>query len=166
MKSISPLMLIVCILINLAGSRLAGFFLPDKLYFSFSSFLFDTRDLDKPTAILAKLAVPFLISMALTGALFLLRRFQSGVQKGETWANRTLEDQAVVTLTFGAAFTAVLMAWPYILLWDMLIDPKLAPQRLTFLVAYAAYFTATGFFAMAGADPCRCPCAARSANWS
>ncbi|MGQ0564039.1 MAG: hypothetical protein ACT4OK_03075 [Gemmobacter sp.] len=152
MVSISPLLFCVGLLTNLFAVRFAGYFLPDRMYFSFSAFLFDTRDLDKPTAIAAKLAVPFLVSLVLTLVLFRIRKMQQSVAGPGQWAEVVLDSQVAITLTFSATFCAVLMAWPYILLWDMLIDPALAPERLTFLFAYTAYFVATGFFAMAGAN--------------
>lgn len=152
MVSMSPLLFAVGLICNLFAVRFAGYFLPDRMYFSFSAFLFDTRDLDKPTAIAAKLMVPFLVSLLLTAVLFRIRRMQQSVAGPGQWAEVVVESQAAISLTFAAAFCAILMAWPYILLWDLLIDPAVASERLTFLVAYVAYFLATGFFAMAGAN--------------
>lgn len=152
MKSIDPLLFISAIIVNFVAVRLGSYFLPDRLYFSFSAFLFETRDLDKPLAIAAKLFLPFAVSFGLCVLLFWVRKIQTGLTSEPLWAVRVVEEQAVITLSFAAAFLALLMAWPYIILWDVLIAPELQVYRLVFLLAYAAYIFAVGSFAMAGAN--------------
>ena len=66
-----------------------------------------------------------------------------------------INDQASITLAYGAAFAAFLFAWPYILLWDILIDPTLAPYRALFLLAYIGYAVGFAFFALSGAETAR-----------
>lgn len=161
MKSINPILLLFALLINLFAMRFGSFFLPDKMYFSFSSFLFDTRDLDKPTAIAFKLLVPFLVSFATMLGLIWFGRLQERTF-GPGWIGKLLSDQAVLTLGAAAFAAVLLMAWPYILLWDILVAPELGSQRMIFLVAYVAYFIATTLFAVAGANTAAAVTASRA----
>lgn len=126
--------------------RMGSFFLPDRLYFSFSAFLFDTRDLEKTTAVAFKLLVPYLVSALLMAAALGWER----LRRPEPTQRMRLEGPA--TLAFAACFAAVLMAWPYILLWDLLIAPELSGRRIPFLLAYMFYFAATALVALAGAN--------------
>ncbi len=156
MKSVDPFALVLALLVNFAAIRLGSYLLPDAFYFSFSAFLFDNRDLVKPVALAIKLATPFLTAFALTAAVMALLR----VQRDFILPGRTprldlaalARDQLPLTLAFAAFFAALLMAWPYILLWDLLIDPSLVRYRLIYLVAYFAYFTGYALFALAGAN--------------
>lgn len=151
MRSINPGLLLFALFVNLFAIRLGSLFLPDKMYFSFSSFLFDTRDLDKPLAIAFKMLVPFLAAFVMMLGLIWIARLQERTL-GPGWITAVVADQAVLTLGSAAFASVLLMAWPYILLWDMLVAPELGSQRLTFLVAYVSYFVATGLFAVAGAN--------------
>lgn len=152
MRSINPSLLVISILINLTAMRLGSFFLPDRMYFSFSSFLFETRDLNRPAAIIAKLLVPFFVAFCITLLLIYLRKLQQASFGPDKWAEIVLKDQVVITLSFATFFSVFLMAWPYILLWDMLISSELVIHRMTFLVAYIAYFFAASLFAAAGTN--------------
>ncbi|PJN96563.1 hypothetical protein CNY89_01795 [Amaricoccus sp. HAR-UPW-R2A-40] len=157
MRSLHPSLFLLALLLNVAVIRLGSYLLPDRLYFSFSSFLFDNRDLVKPLALSIKLLTPFVAAFALTGVVMLLARGQSAAGAGKPGADlqAILTDQLPITLAYAAFFAALLMAWPYILLWDLLIDPAFARYRLLFLLAYFAYFTAYAFFALAGANTAR-----------
>ncbi|MFM7333667.1 MAG: hypothetical protein ACKO2N_18610 [Tabrizicola sp.] len=146
MPSLHPLFLIAALLAHLVAMRMGSFFLPDRLYFSFSAFLFDTRDLEKTTAVAFKLLVPYLVSALLMAAALGWER----LRRPEPTQRMRLEGPA--TLAFAACFAAVLMAWPYILLWDLLIAPELSGRRIPFLLAYMFYFAATALVALAGAN--------------
>lgn len=152
MISIQPALFVFAVIANLVMIRVSGIVLPDRLYFSFSAFLFDNRDLVKPLALLAKLLVPFLTAFGILALLIGLRRGRQGLDDAAPRLTGIIEDQASVTLAFAAFSAALLMAWPYILLWDLLIDPVLARQRLLFLIAYLAYFVGYAYFALAGAN--------------
>jgi hypothetical protein len=52
-----------------------------------------------------------------------------------------------MTVTAAGFLTAFLLAWPYILLWDVLIDTSLRDYRLVFLIAYALYFVSFAYVA-------------------
>lgn len=153
--SISPTLLVLAILANLAVVRLNGILLPDSLYFSFSAFLFDNRDLDRPLALAAKLAMPFLVAFAAIAAIHALRNARQKATGHPGPFDRLLEEQANATLVAAAFATAFLLAWPYILLWDLLIDPEYHRYRLLYTLAYMAYFIGYGYFALAGANTAR-----------
>ncbi len=159
MRSLHPSLFILALLVNVAVIRLGSYLLPDQLYFSFSAFLFDNRDLVKPLALAIKLMMPFVAAFGLTALVMALARAQAaaGAGAGSPEANlgAIVEHQLAITLAYAAFFAALLMAWPYILLWDLLIDPAFARFRLLFLVAYFAYFVAYAFFALAGANTAR-----------
>jgi hypothetical protein len=146
MPSLHPLFLVLALFGNLIAMRLGSFFLPDRLYFSFSAFLFDSRDLEKTTAVAFKLLVPYVVSALLMLAALWWERVRT-----VTPADR-LRREGPATLAFAACFAAVLMAWPYILLWDLLIAPELSGRRIPFLLAYMFYFAATTLVALAGAN--------------
>jgi hypothetical protein len=146
MPSIHPLFLIVALLTYLTAMRMGSLFLPDRLYFSFSAFLFDTRDLEKTSAVAFKLLVPYATSCLLMAAALGWERVRPGAQP------QRLRSEGPVTLAFAACFAAILMAWPYILLWDLLIAPELSGRRIPFLLAYMFYFAATALVALAGAN--------------
>jgi hypothetical protein len=152
MQSINPVMFVATLLANLAAIRMQAFILPDSLYFSFSAFLFDNRELDKPMAIAVKLGIPATVSFV---SVYLIANAQKARLKalGDAGGlDRVLADQAAITLAFAAFAAAFLLAWPYILLWDILVDPLLHRHRILFLLAYLAYFTGYAYFAVAGAN--------------
>lgn len=152
MRSINPTLLVMAMVANFLVIRVAGLFLPDQYYFSFSSFLFDTRDLNKPVALFFKLLVPFLAAFGLCAVLILMRRMRAGLRYQVRVFDDLLKEQAPITLCFAGTLVTLLMAWPYILLWDVLIDPRLQPHRLLFLTAYLAYIISVSLFALAGAN--------------
>lgn len=151
-QSVSPFLFAIGFLANLAATRFAGFFFPDEIYFSFSAFLFDTRDINKPLALAGKLMVPFVVSFVLVFCMNGFVRARQVVDDRPSPVAAMLANQAALSFATAGFATAFLLAWPYILLWDMLIDPSLAQYRLPFLLAYFAYFVATGYFSLAGAN--------------
>lgn len=155
MRSIHPVLLVMGILLFLLVNRVYAIILPDRFYFSFSAFLLDNRDLAKLPALVVRLSQPFLVSFVAMLALRRLASVQSSALGRAGSFDRLSTDQAALTLAFAAGFTALLLAWPYILLWDILIDPALAPYRVLYLVAYLAYVVGVGFFALSGAETAR-----------
>lgn len=152
MQSIHPSLFVATVLLNLLMIRLGALLLPDSLYFSFSAFLFDNRDLVDPIALLVKLLFPFLVAGLVALALVWLQRRQAEIGSSTDRLERILSDQLPITAAFAAFAAALLMAWPYILLWDILIDPALGRHRLIFLLAYLAYFIGYACFGLAGAN--------------
>jgi hypothetical protein len=152
MQSINPALLAIAAFVNFFTIRISGLFLPDQYYFSFSAFLFDTRDLDKPIAITIKLMMPFVVAFLIAISVLMLRKARNDHEFSVDRIDAMLETQLSLTLAFSAMFVSVLMAWPNILLWDILVMAELQPYRLLFLAAYFAYFVSVFYFAMAGAN--------------
>jgi hypothetical protein len=138
--------------VNLISIKMANYLLPNRLYFTFSSFLFDERSILKLNAIIIKLALPFLVAFVATAVLYWVRNARRSLVGESRVIDQIMREQLTMTVSFAAFLTAFLLAWPYILLWDLLIDPKIASQRLIFLFAYFAYFVGYAFFARAGAE--------------
>ena len=152
MKSINPLIFLIATLINLLIIKIAAYLLPDRMYFSFSSFLFDDRSILKLQAVALKLALPLVTAFALAAVVRWARNTQVQLFSEAPALNHTIQEQLEITLMSAAFLSALLLAWPYILLWDLLIDPRIATQRLLFLLAYLIYFVGYAYFARAGVE--------------
>lgn len=153
--SISPTFFVLALLAQLGAIKLQSVLLPDRLYFSFSAFLFDNRDLDSPLALAARLAVPFCVAFAAYWALTRLHRAREMATGDPGPFARLDTEQANATLAASGFAAAFLLAWPYILLWDLLIDPAFHRFQLLYLLAYMAYFVGFAFFALAGVNTAR-----------
>lgn len=149
-KSVNVVLLAVGIAWFLVLVKVTGYFLPGRLYFSFTSFLFEEGELDKLGALAVKLVVPFAGAFALAYPF----RWIAAHVPVETQPLRALrsvvDEQLELTVSTAAFFSAFLLAWPYIILWNVLINPELHEQRLVFLVAYVAYFYAYAYLARSG----------------
>lgn len=150
--SINPHLLIFGMLINFLLIRLAAFFLPDEFYFSFTAFLFDNETLVRPVALAGKLAIPTIAAFVVVAFLAYRRSLERGILGRKSRVQEVLSEQAALSMAYAALLVAVIMAWPYVILWDLLIDPIYAQHRLVYLLAYIAYFIAAAFFALAGAN--------------
>ena len=155
MKSIHPLLFVICVFLFLLMTKIASLLLPQTYYFSFSAFLFDNRELEKLPALAAKLAQPFFLAFCVIFVLARLSRSSRQLFGSTGNLSEIISDQASITLSFAAALSALLLAWPYILLWDILIDPVLAPYRALYLLSYIAYVVGFSFFALSGAETAR-----------
>jgi len=164
MKSIHPHLFLVATFLNLAAIKTAALLLPDRFYFTFSSFLFDERSVLRLQSLVIKFALPFVVAFALAALIYQARIAQTALRGSAAMLDRLVDEQLDLTLTYAAFLSALLMAWPYILMWDLLIDPALAPQRLLFLIAYFIYFAGYALFARAGAEAAEAVMT-RSAEW-
>lgn len=154
MTSINPRLFVFSLIAFLVATRLYALVTPSGLYFTFSAFIFNNRDLDKAIALILKLLVPFLVGALLVWALYRADRVQAGLNRDRT-IRAMVMDQATASISMAGAMTALLMAWPYILLWDILIDPTLAQYRFVYTFAYFLYIFAYGLFALSGAETAR-----------
>lgn len=152
MRSLNPWLLTFTFLVFLLLGRFVSVLVPNQYYFSFSAFLLDNRDLNKPLALFVKLAQPF--GIGFLGVLLIgkLARIQAIALGHPGSLTTVLDEQAPLTFAFSAGLVALLLAWPFILLWDILIDPMLAPYRAIYLLSYLAYAFAYFFFALSGAQ--------------
>ena len=130
--------------------KFANFFMPGRYYFTFTSFLLEDGRTDSFWALTIKLALPFIFSLLLATFLNWIYKFTPATSSQKSGFQVLLQDQLSSTLSAGAALAALLLAWPYILLWDILIDPIHYDQRLVFYVSYLAYVVAYYLLARAG----------------
>jgi hypothetical protein len=130
--------------------KLVSFLTPYKLYFSFSSFLYNQTGALRWQSLALKLALPALFAFVF---YVLAYRFLESQQRYGRPADRVLafvSDALEPSLKMGALFAAILLAWPFLVYWDILIEPTLRDRRFMFVVAYLLYFAAYYFFAGLG----------------
>ena len=151
-NSLSLGYLVLSTAVYLSIIKLVGFLLPGRYYFSFTSFLFENRQFGDMAAAYIKLAIPLVVAFGLSFSQLWLREYAPATVSGRPRFRGLTEQQVSPTLAAGAALAAFLLAWPYILLWDLLIDPKLNNYRLVFYFSYLAYVVAYYFTAKAGAE--------------
>ncbi len=152
-SSIHPTLFVCATLLNLSVIKVAGYLLPDQAYFTFSAFLFDERPVLRAGALILKLLPPVVVAFFVTLAFHRLLSAQRAMGRpGGVFESIIAARQLSTTLTASAFLSALLMAWPYILMWDMLIDPIMASHRLTFLLAYFIYFAGYAWFARTGVE--------------
>jgi hypothetical protein len=152
MKSIHPALFVVSVLLNFLAIKLAAQLLPGRFYFTFSAFLFDGESVFRLEALVLKLALPLATAAAIMASLARARATRLALTGEARAIEALLADQAKVTLVYAAFLAAFLMAWPYILLWDALIDPTLASWRMLYLLSYAVYLVGYAFMARAGVE--------------
>ena len=150
MNSINFWLLIFSTATFLFFVKLVNLLIPGRHYFSFTHFLLEHTQADRHWDLIIKLALPLLFSLLLSITIFWIH-----AQAGETASYKSrfhhlLKYQLCPTLSTAAALTALLLAWPYILLWDILVDPRHNEQRLLFYLSYLAYVVAYYFLAKAG----------------
>lgn len=130
-------------------SRMASYLTPFKLYFSFQSFLYVSDDRLKWTSLGVKLIVPAFVGFILFYLPFqwLLHRHRSD---GASRLAEYLRDQSDLTARCSGFFAALLMAWPFIVYWDLMVPPNLHQHRIAFYFIYFLYFVSYAYFASLG----------------
>ena len=63
---------------------------------------------------------------------------------------RYLHLQADLSARFCAFFVALLMAWPFIIYWDLMVPPNINQYKTAFLFIYFLYFVSYSYFASLG----------------
>src|SRR6185437_4496132 len=112
-------------------TRVASYLTPFKLYFSFQSFLFATDDRLKWTSLGIKLAIPAVVAFCLFYLPF--RWINLADDRGaDRPVARYLAFQAELSAKAAAFFGALLMAWPFIVYWDLMVPPNLNEHRIAF----------------------------------
>jgi len=133
-----------------ALSKVASYLTPYKLYFSFSSFMYDDRASFKWEGLGIKLLVPCAIGFFLFYLPFRWMIWTRGSSVNYRLISRYLLKQARLTALASGFFAALLMAWPFIAYWDILQRPDLVSYRLPFLCVYFLYFVSYAYFAGLG----------------
>jgi len=132
-------------------TKLSDYLTPYKLYFSFSSFFFDdtTRATHRWEALGIKLLIPFVVGFSIFYILVhIYVHFDKNGLSPPTLAYIT--EQAEITTRYSGFFSALLMAWPFLVYWDIMIRPDLANYRWGYLIVYILYALSYGYFCMLG----------------
>lgn len=153
MRSINIITFSFSIIAILFAIKVSNFFLPDRYYFSFSSFLYGSSEVVKIFPLIIKLIVPFSCAFAICLSIRFYHKKLSLLGRSKS-ISLDIENQLEISVSAAGFFTALLLAWPYILLWDVLIDVQLNAFRLIFLFSYLIYFFAFFYSARAGAQVC------------
>jgi hypothetical protein len=147
--------------VNLAGfvggvfatvflTKAASYLTPYKLYFSFSSFLYGTRSIFRWEALTIKLLIPVIVGFLLfVGPFYWMLATQGSAFSVRTFY-RYLAQQSDLTARSVGFFAALLMAWPFIVYWDILMEPTMIGFRFPFLCVYLLYFVSYAYFAGLG----------------
>lgn len=130
-------------------TRAASYLTPFKLYFSFQSFLFASDDRLKWTSLGIKLAIPAVVGFCLFYLPF--RWINLTDDRGANRAAaRYVAFQAELSAKAAAFFGALLMAWPFIVYWDLMVPPNLNQHRVAFYFIYLLYLISYAYFASFG----------------
>jgi hypothetical protein len=143
------------ILAVVALTRLASYLTPYKLYFSFSSFLYSDRSLFRGEALAIKLMIP-----VVTGFLLFYLPFQwmvatRGSRVSYVALYRYLSRDSELSARTVGFLSALLLAWPFIVFWDVLMQPNMQDLRLAFVFVYFLYFVSYSYFAGLGVSLAR-----------
>ena len=160
-RSINQYAFAVSMLATVLLTKLASYLTPYKLYFSFSSFLFSTRSLFRWEALAIKLLLPCAVGFL---AFYVPCRWMmiSGGGRSGYWSiYRYLAQQSETTARAAGFFSALLLAWPYIIYWDVLMDPTLQHLQFPFMCVYLLYFASYAYFAGLGIEIARLTLRAR-----
>jgi hypothetical protein len=145
-----------CGVLGIVGlTKIASYLTPYKLYFSFSSFLYSDRSIFHGEALILKLTIP-----VLTGFLLFYLPFQWMVLTQGSRVNyhvlyRYLSRESELTARTVGFFASVLLAWPFIVYWDVLMQPDMQGLRFAFMFVYFLYFVSFSYFAGLGVSLAR-----------
>lgn len=128
-------------------TKLASYLTPYKLYFSFTSMLFDDRAAFKWEALAIKLLIPCATGFLLYYLPYRWMVWTRGSNVNYRRLFRYLMKEARLTAIVAGFFAALLSAWPFIVYWDILQRPDLISLRLPFLFVYLLYFASNAYFA-------------------
>lgn len=151
--SVNPEAFAIGIFLIVTLSKLASYLTPYKMYFSFSAFMFSGGE-QRWHGLAIKLLIPSIAGYLLYAVPFrwlAMTRSNSGLRE----VYRYLAREAATTARLAGFFSALLMAWPFLAFWDVLMEPSLQHLRLQFLVVYFLYFVAYAYFADLGVSLAR-----------
>jgi len=131
-------------------TKAASFLTPYKLYFTFSSFLYGDTNVFRWESLVIKLVIPVLIGFLLYYLPFHWMRITRGSNVSHRTLYRYLSRQSQLTAKMTGFFGALLMAWPIIVYWDIVVSPDRIGLKLPFLFAYILYFIGYAYFADLG----------------
>lgn len=133
-------------------TKLASYLTPYKLYFSFSSFMYSENSVFRWESLTIKLAIPSLVGFLLFYLPFKWMQMTRGSRVNYRNIYRYLAQQAALTARAAGFFAALLLAWPFIVFWDVLQVPILQHLQFQFVCVYFLYFVSFSYFAGLGVD--------------
>lgn len=154
-RSINAPAFLVSVLATILLTKLASYLTPYKLYFSFSSFLFSTRSLFRWEALAIKLVIPAVVGFLAFYLPFQWMQMPADGTRSYWSIYRYLAQQSESTARAAGFFSALLLAWPFIIYWDILMDPTLQHLRFPFMCVYLLYFASYAYFAGLGIELAR-----------
>jgi hypothetical protein len=149
-KSINPFAFACGVFGIVILTKIASYLTPYKLYFSFSSFLYSHRSIFRWEALTLKLLIPCVVGFLLFYLPFQLMIFTKGSTISYRTLYRYLSLQSEITAKAVGFSSALLLAWPFIIYWDILMQIDLQPLRFPFLCIYFLYFISYSYFAGLG----------------
>lgn len=136
-------------------TKVASFLTPYQLYFSFSSFLYSHRGVFRWEALALKLLVPCVTGFLLFYIPFQWMKMVKGSAISYKTLYRYLARQCDLTARSVGFFSSLLLAWPFIVYWDILMQPDLQHLKFPFLIVYLLYFISFGYFSGLGVSLAR-----------
>ena len=136
-------------------TKVASYLTPYKLYFSFSSFLYSHSSIFRWEALILKLVIPCIVGFLLFYLPFQWMRWTRGSTISYRTIYRYLALQASLTARAVGFFSSLLLAWPFIVYWDVLMQPVLQHLQFQFLCVYFLYFISYSYFAGLGVNLAR-----------
>jgi hypothetical protein len=154
-KSINPYAFACGVSFIIFFTKISSYLTPYKLYFSFSSFLYSNREIFRWESLTIKLFVPCLVGFLLFYIPFQWMKFTRGSSINHRSIYRYLRFQSDLTANAAGFFSALLMAWPFIVYWDVLMQPDMQHLKPTFLFIYFLYFMSYSYFSGLGVNLAR-----------
>lgn len=149
-ESINPYAFSIGIFSIIILVKLASYLTPYKLYFSFSSFIYDQTNTYRWESLIIKLAIPSIVGFFLYYIPFQWIKLTGGSIIGYRVIFRYLSQQSSLSAKAVGFFSALLLAWPFIAFWDILMHPLLHEFKLQFYCIYFLYFMSYSYFSEFG----------------
>jgi hypothetical protein len=124
-------------------TKVASFLTPYKLYFTFSSFIYGESKIFRWESLTIKLAIPCVVGFCLYFLPFHWMRITSGSRISYRVLFRYLSRQSELSAKMSGFFSSLLMAWPFIVYWDIMMRPDKLDLKLPFwlFICYILYHT-------------------------
>lgn len=150
-KSINIYGLILGIIGIIILTKLSSHLTPYRLYFTFTSFLFEDESTLKWYSLLIKLMIPCAVGFLLIYIPIQYLRTSENNDKTKTSINY-ISNQSTQTARAVGFYSALLLAWPYITHWDMLMHPVYHHLKTPYMMVYFIYMISYAYFAELGVN--------------
>jgi hypothetical protein len=154
-KSINPYAFSIAVASIVILTKIASYLTPYKLYFTFSSFIYAESHIFRWESLAIKLIIPMLVGFSLYFFPFHWMRITKGSRVNYRIIYRYLSRQSELSARAAGFFSALLMAWPFIIYWDIMMRPDMLNLRFPFLLVYFLYFLSYMYFAGLGVALCK-----------